>query len=148
VSTLPSTFVVRERIRWSDCDPLGIVFYGAYLRFFEIAEFEFLRSLGLPYNTLRLEHGVWLPRKAFGAEFHHPAVMDEEIDISIGVTRVGTTSITFQFEVTRASDGARRASASSTVVCVDKSTFSKQPIPAWLREKLQRGPKTGEGNAK
>ena len=124
------------------------MFYGAYLRFFEIAEFEFLRSVGLPYNVLRVDHGVWLPRKAFGAEFHHPAVMDEEIDISISVTRVGTTSITFQFEVTRASDGEPRASASSTVVCVDKSTYSKQPVPAWLREKLGGGPKTEEGNAK
>ncbi len=142
MSTPSSPFVVRERIRWSDCDPLGIVFYGAYLRFFEIAEFEFLRSVGLPYNVLRVDHGVWLPRKAFGAEFHHPAVMDEEIDISISVMRVGTTSITFQFEVTRASDGEPRASASSTVVCVDKSTYSKQPVPAWLRQKLGGEPKT------
>ena len=114
------------------------MFYGAYLRFFEIAEFEFLRSLGLPYNVLRVERGVWLPRKAFGAEFHHPAVMDEEIAISIDVTRVGTTSITFRFEVTRASDGEPRASASLTVVCVDKESMTKQPIPAWLREKLAR----------
>ena len=137
MTTPASPFVVRERVRWSDCDPLGIVLYGAYLRFFEIAEFEFLRSVGLPYNVLREEHGVWLPRKAFGAEFHHPAVMDEEIAISIGVTRVGTTSITFQFEVTRASDSEPRASASLTVVCVDKETFTKRPVPAWLREKLQ-----------
>lgn len=129
-------FVIRDRIRWSDCDPLGIVYYGAYLRFFEVAEFEFLRSIGLPYDVLRVEHGVWLPRKALQAEFHRPAAMDEEIAVSIAVERVGTTSVTFRFEVTRASDAAPRASATLTVVCVDKTTLEKSPVPEWVRRKL------------
>jgi acyl-CoA thioester hydrolase len=131
-----ASFVVRDRIRWSDCDPLGIVYYGAYLRFFEIAEFELLRSVGLPYDVLRVEHGVWLPRKALHAEFHRPAEMDEEIEIAASVEKIGTMSITFRFEVTRASDGAPRASATLTVVSVDKASMEKRPVPDWVREKL------------
>ena len=131
-----ASFVVRDRIRWSDCDPLGIVYYGAYLRFFEIAEFEMFRSVGLPYDLLRVEHGVWLPRKALHAEFHRPAAMDEEIDIAVRVEEIGVASITLQFEVTRASDGAARASATLTIVSVDKETMEKRPVPGWVREKL------------
>ena len=88
-------FVVRDRVRWSDCDPLGIIHYAAYLRFLEVAEHELMRSLGLPYDLLRVERGVWLPRKALHMEFHKPAQMDEEVAIAIAVERVGTTSITF-----------------------------------------------------
>lgn len=136
VPALP--FSVRERVRWNDCDPFGIIYYGAYIRFFEIAEHEMLRSLGLPFDVLRVERDVWIPRKALTVEFHSPAEMDEEIDIGVGVQDVGTTSITFRFEVTAVADGARRASATLTVVVVDKPTMTKRPVPDWLRAALAR----------
>ena len=138
MSTPTYPFSVRERVRWSDCDPFGIIYYGAYIRFFEIAEHEMLRSLGLPFDVLRVERDVWIPRKALTMEFHRPAAMDEEIDISVGVRTIGTTSITFGFEVTAALDGTPRASASLTVVAVDKPTMTSRPIPEWLREALER----------
>ena len=40
-------FTIDEYVRWSDVDPAGIIFYGAYVRFFEIAETELFRSAGL-----------------------------------------------------------------------------------------------------
>ncbi len=130
-------FAVHDRVRWSDCDPLGIIFYGAYIRLFEIAEHELLRAVGLPFDTLRGERGVWLPRKAFHAEFDAPAAMDEAVTIAAGIQAIGTTSITFAFTVVRTSDGAPRAHATLTVVCVDKATMTKYPVPAWLREALE-----------
>lgn len=133
-SALP--FAVRERVRWSDCDPLGIIFYGAYIRLFEVAEHELLRAVGLPFDVLRRERGVWLPRKAFECEFDAPAAMDEEVEIRAGIAHVGATSLTFAFAVTRASDGAPRARATLTVVNVDKDTMQKSPVPDWLRTAL------------
>ena len=64
----PLPFSVRERARWIDGDPFGIIYYGAYIRFFEIAEHEMLRSLGLPFDVLRVERDVWIPRKALTME--------------------------------------------------------------------------------
>jgi YbgC/YbaW family acyl-CoA thioester hydrolase len=132
--TLP--FTVHDRVRWSDCDPLGIIFYGAYIRLFEVAEHELLRSVGLPFDVLRGERGVWLPRKAFHVEFDAPAAMDEAVAIGAGIEGIGETSITFAFQVTRATDGAPRARATLTVVCVEKGTMGKFPVPAWLRDAL------------
>jgi YbgC/YbaW family acyl-CoA thioester hydrolase len=129
-------FSVRERVRWSDCDPLGIIFYGAYIRLFEVAEHELLRAVGLPFDVLRGDRGVWLPRKAFHAEFDSPAAMDEEVLVSAGIERIGSTSITFAFAVARASDGVSRARATLTVVCVHKESMAKYPVPDWLREAL------------
>ncbi len=130
-------FAVHERVRWSDCDPLGIIFYGAYIRLFEIAEHEMFRSIGLPFDTLRAIRGVWLPRKAFQVEFAAPAAMDELLTVGVGVQAIGTTSITLRFTATCAADGAPRATATLTVVCVDKPSITKRPVPDWLREALQ-----------
>jgi acyl-CoA thioester hydrolase len=132
----PARFEHRERIRWSDCDPMGIIWYGAYLRLFEAAEFELLRSCGLPFDVLRLERGVWLPRRAFSAEFHSPAQMDEEVAVAAWVAHIGTTSLTWRFEVYRASDRAHRASAKLIVVSVEKDAMIKRPIPDAVRQQL------------
>ena len=130
-------FAVQERVRWSDCDPLGIIYYGTYIRFFESAEHEMLRQAGLPYDVLRVQHQVQLPRKAFAVEFHSPAQMDELMEIRVGVSRLGTSSITMRFEVFRAADLVHRASAKLTVVCVEKETITKRALPDFVKDALR-----------
>jgi YbgC/YbaW family acyl-CoA thioester hydrolase len=129
-------FEVLDRVRWSDCDPFGIIYYGAYIRLFQVAEEELFRTCGLPYATLREEKGVWIPRKAVQAEFHSPAQIDEEVAVQVHFSRLGNSAITMQFEVYRASDRAHRASGSLTVVSVDKPTMKPRPIPDDVRAKL------------
>ncbi|HVT40360.1 MAG TPA: thioesterase family protein [Gemmatimonadaceae bacterium] len=129
-------FEVRDRVRWNDCDPFGIIYYGAYVRFFQVAEEELFRACGLPFEQLRKNLGVWIPRKALHAEFHSPAELDEEVAVQAWFARVGTTSITLQFEVYRASDRAHRATGSLAVVSVDKTTMKKKAIPEEVRQKL------------
>ena len=122
-------FEVLERVRWSDCDPFGIIYYGAYVRLFQVAEEELFRACGLPFAILRKGKDVWIPRKAFHAEFHSPAELDEEVAVQVWFARIGTTSVTMQFEVYRASDRAHRATGSLTVVSVDKPTMRTRPLP-------------------
>ncbi|MFN0098473.1 MAG: acyl-CoA thioesterase [Gemmatimonadaceae bacterium] len=133
--TLP--FAVQERVRWSDCDPLGIIYYGTYIRFFEAAEHEMFRQAGLPYEVMRVQRQVQLPRKAFQVEFHSPAEMDELMEIRVGVARFGETSLTLRFEAYRARDLAHRASATLTVVCVEKETITKRPLPDFVKDALR-----------
>jgi acyl-CoA thioester hydrolase len=130
-------FAVQERVRWSDCDPLGIIYYGTYVRFFEAAEHEMFRAAGLPYEVMRVQREVQLPRKAFSVEFHSPAAMDELMEIRVGVARIGETSLTLRFEAYRARDLVHRASASLTVVCVDKATITKRPLPDFVKDALR-----------
>lgn len=132
----PLPFTVRERVRWSDCDPLGIIYYGAYIRYFEAAEHEMFRAAGLPYEVMRLQRHLQFPRKASAVEFHSPAQMDELLEIQIGIGRMGATSITMRFEVYNAETGAHRASATLTAVCVDKESISKRPLPDFVKEAL------------
>ena len=133
----PLPFRVQDRVRWSDCDPLGIIYYGAYIRFFEHAEHEMFREAGLPYELMRVQRHVQLPRKAFSVEFHSPAQMDELLDVEVGVSRIGTTAITLCFEAYRASDRTHRATASLTVVNVEKESIAKRPLPDFVRDALK-----------
>jgi acyl-CoA thioester hydrolase len=129
-------FEVRDRVRWSDCDPFGIIYYGAYVRLFQVAEEELFRACGLPFAILRQERQVWIPRKALHAEFHSPAELDEEVALQAWFSKIGTTSITMQFEVYRASDRKHRATGSLTVVSVDKATMKTKPLPENVKRAL------------
>ena len=129
-------FEVLDRVRWSDCDPFGIIYYGAYIRLFQVAEEELFRAAGLPFSVLREEKGVWIPRKALHAEFHSPAQLDEEVAVQAHFANIGRSSITIQFDVYRAADRAHRATGSLTVVSVDKPTMQPRRIPDEVREKL------------
>ena len=130
-------FAVQERVRWSDCDPLGIIYYGTYIRFFEAAEHELFRQAGLPYEVMRVQRHVQLPRKAFSVEFHSPAEMDELLEIRVGIAKIGESSLTMRFEAYRARDLVHRASALLTVVCVDKETITKRPLPDFVKDALR-----------
>jgi acyl-CoA thioester hydrolase len=131
-------FAVLERVRWSDSDPFGIIYYGAYIRLFQVAEEELFRACGMPFEELRENRGVWIPRKAFHAEFHSPAQLDEEVRIEAHFSKIGRSSITMQFEVYRNADRTHRASGTLTVVSVDKPTMQPTPVPDELRRSLAR----------
>ena len=49
---MPNLFTIDERVRWSAVDKAGIIFYGAYVRFFELAEMELFRQAGVPYSEV------------------------------------------------------------------------------------------------
>jgi len=72
-SPSPGRFRISEFVRWSDVDLAGIICYGAYVRFFEIAETELFRAIGFPYSKLFEEFDFWLPRAQLHFEFRKPA---------------------------------------------------------------------------
>src|SRR3977135_4030530 len=65
-------YIIEEYVRWSDVDFAGIIFYGSYVRFFEIAETELLRACGLAYARVFDRYDIFLPRKAVHSEFYFP----------------------------------------------------------------------------
>jgi YbgC/YbaW family acyl-CoA thioester hydrolase len=134
----PNAFEVRDRIRWADSDPMGIVFYGAYVRLIGVAESEMFRACGLPVRTLRLERGVWMPRKALHLEFHSAAELEEEVIVQAWFARIGTSAITMRFEFYRASDRAHRASGSLSVVSMERESMRPRPLPEDVKAILAR----------
>ncbi len=130
MSTAPSPFVIDEYVRWSDVDFAGIVFYGSYVRFFEIAETEMFRSVGLAYRDVFDRHNIWFPRKALHGEFFLPARLDDRLRVAACIGKMGTTSLRLNFDVLRDDPPQLGATGWQVLVCVDRGTLRPRPVPA------------------
>jgi YbgC/YbaW family acyl-CoA thioester hydrolase len=129
-------FVIEEYVRWSDVDFAGIIFYGSYVRFFEIAETEMFRHCGLAYRDVFDRYDIFLPRKAVHSEFYQPARLDDRLRVAAYVGRVGTKSMTLNFDVLREGAPGLAAAGWMVLVCVERKTLRPQPLPAGLLEAL------------
>jgi YbgC/YbaW family acyl-CoA thioester hydrolase len=129
-------FTIEERVRWGDVDAARIIFYGAYIRFFEFAETELFRSVDLPYSVMFDELDVWLPRVHLECDFHHAAQLDDLLEVSVYVGRFGTKSMHLNFEVRRKGEDLLIAHAHFVLASVRRDTFDTVPIPEELRARL------------
>lgn len=130
-------FTIEERVRWGDVDAAGIIFYGAYIRFFEFAETELFRAAGLPYGVMFETLDVWLPRVHLECDFHRAAKLDDLLEVSVFVKRVGQSSLRLEFEVRRQGETELIATAHFVLVTVRRNTFEKIKVPELLRHQLE-----------
>jgi acyl-CoA thioester hydrolase len=114
-------FVVHERVRWSDVDPMRIIRYDAYTRFFELGESELFRAAGIAYGDFLERFHIWLPRRVMHMEFISAPVLDERLAVRVYVSNVGTTSLRLEFDIHGDTD-ARRATGYLVLVCVEGGT--------------------------
>jgi YbgC/YbaW family acyl-CoA thioester hydrolase len=134
-------FTIEERVRWGDVDAASIIFYGSYVRFFEIAETELLRSVGMPYGKVFDELDIWLPRVHLECDFHRAAKLDDLLEVSVYLGRVGKTSLRLDFEVRRKNDAGQieddlMATAHFVLVSTDRQDLKPVPVPEELRQAL------------
>ena len=129
-------FVIEEYVRWSDVDFAGIIFYGAYVRFFEIAETELFREAGAPYGDVFERFDMWLPRVHLECDFTYPARLDDRLRVAAYFTRFGKTSITINFDVAIAGTEHFGAVGHEVLVCTDRTALRPRTLPAELREIL------------
>jgi YbgC/YbaW family acyl-CoA thioester hydrolase len=129
-------YTIEERVRWGDVDAARIIFYGAYIRFFEFAETELFRAVGLPYSVMFDELDVWLPRVHLECDFHQAAQLDDLLEVSVYVGRFGNKSMRLDFEVRRKGDEVVIADAHFVLAAVKRDTFETVTIPDELRQRL------------
>ena len=132
----PWKFSIEERVRWGDVDAARIIFYGAYIRFFEFAETELFRAVGLPYGVMFDELDIWLPRAHLECDFRRAAQLDDLLEVCVYVGRVGTKSLRLNFEVRRNGTDEMVAEAHFVLVAVRRNTFESVPVPEGLKRRL------------
>jgi acyl-CoA thioester hydrolase len=130
-------FTIEEHVRWSDIDRAGIIYYGQFLRFFEIAETELFRSVGLPYSEVFDRLDIWLPRVQIHFDFRKPLVLDDLIEVSAYVGRFGSKSLTLRFEVNKKGETDLVAEGHVVLACVSRSTFKSVFVPGEIIEALR-----------
>ena len=130
----PFKLSARTRVGFSDTDAQGIVYYGRYLPYFDLARVEYHRNLGL--LAMEVGPGVEFVMRALAVEYHAPAVFDDEIEVYVRVARIGKTSATYEFAAYRARDDELMVNATQTLVLVDFEERKACPIPDEFRETI------------
>ena len=129
-------YTIEERVRWGDVDAASIIFYGAYIRFFEFAETELFRAVGLPYGVMFEELDIWLPRVHIECDFRHAAQLDDLLEVSVYIGRFGNKSMRLDFEVRRKGEETLIAQAHFVLAAVKRDSFETVTIPEALKTRL------------
>ena len=129
---------VRDRVWWSDVDTMGVMYFGRYLRFAEMAETEFFRAIGFSYDQIRAQFAIWFARIHLEVDFRLPAKLDDEVICRAELVKLGAATIHFRFPLERARDGIRLADIALTVAALDATTLKTARTPPALRHLLQQ----------
>jgi acyl-CoA thioester hydrolase len=125
----------RIRVRYSDCDPQGVLFNANYLTYFDIAMTELWRESIGPYEEAMARHGVDMVVAEARVRYLAPVRFDEEVELVAGELQLGNTSMTTRLRIER--EGTRAAEGELRHVFVTYGTSEKTPIPEAVREALQ-----------
>jgi acyl-CoA thioester hydrolase len=122
----PFKFSAFTRVGFSDTDAQGIVYYGRYLPYFDLARVEYERHLGL----LDLEVGEnEFVMRASTVVYEAPARFDDLIEVFVRTKRIGRTSLTNEYCAARVEDDAVMCTAEQTLVLVALPERRSTPIP-------------------
>jgi acyl-CoA thioester hydrolase len=135
---MPEPFRHRLRVRWSECDLQGVVFYPQYLAYLDHTVTELWRAAVGPYTEMIPKHGVDMVVAEVGMRYRDSARFDDELEISATVTRLGDSSITTEYRIERLSDGVLLTEAELRHVFVDPADFTKSAMPERVRAALER----------
>ena len=110
------------RVYIEDTDAGGIVYYVNYLKFMERARTEFLRHLGFDHAEM-IQQGSMFVIHSANTRYLSPAVLDDELQVTVSMSSIKRSSVTFSQRVIRASSQAVLAETEVRAVCVLKENM-------------------------
>jgi len=129
-------FVWQVRVYFEDTDAGGVVYHANYLKFFERARTEMLRSQGIECEVLRREHNlIWVVLDA-QLRFVRAAQLDDELLVSSELAWMKGARQGFRQQMTRKSDGALVATAELSAAMLHADSLKPARMPAWLKMEL------------
>ena len=129
----PFKYAAYTRVGFSDTDAQGIVYYGRYLPYFDLARVEYHRHLGM----LRVDRNHELVMRASAVDYLAPARFDDLLEVFVRLARIGRTSVTYECAAYRPEDDALMATATQTLVLVDLEERRARAIPDSFKESIR-----------
>jgi acyl-CoA thioester hydrolase len=130
----PFKYAALTRVGFSETDAQGVVYYGRYMPYFDLARTEYHRHLGRV--TLG---GVDFALRAITVEYLAGARFDNLLEIFVRTARIGTTSITYEHAAYRVDDDGSdelMVTSTATLVCIDLGERKAVPVPGTFRERV------------
>lgn len=132
----PFRYAAYTRVGFSETDAQGVVYYGRYMPYFDLARTEYHRHLAL--GRARDLEGDFAMR-ASSVEYHAPARFDDLLEVFVRVERIGTTSVTYDHAAYKLIDDGPdelMVTAKQTLVWLDVSERRSLPVPDLFRERI------------
>ena len=133
----PFRYAAYLRVGFSDTDAQGVVYYGRYMPYFDLARVEYHRHLG------RLELGPnEFAMRASVVEYHAPARFDDLLEVFVRVERIGRTSITYDHAAYRMNEeddeeaDLLMATAKQTLVLIGLAERRPVEVPETFRRQI------------
>jgi 4-hydroxybenzoyl-CoA thioesterase len=124
----------RLTVRFGDVDRAGIVYFPRIFHYLHVAQEDFFdQYIGVPYHRLIEEEGVGFPTVTDATEFLSVIRYGDVLDIHVFISRVGDSSVTFEFRIHREATGELLARSSQVKVAVHMQTWQKVTISDHLR---------------
>ena len=128
----PFGYAVYTRVAFSDTDAQGVVYYGRYLPYFDLARTEYHRNLENIDGAARSEFVM----RASDVEYHAPARFDDLLEVFVRISRIGRTSTTYDYAAYRLESEEHdtlMVTATQTVVLIDHDDRRTLPVPDAFR---------------
>ncbi len=123
------------RVRYAETDAMGIVYHTNYIVWFEVGRGEFFRQQGMDYADCEAQ-GIFFPLAEVYVRYISPARYGDLVKVKTWVEKVGSRSITFTYEVTRAETGQILATGWTKHICVDANNRVRR-IPGKIIELIK-----------
>ena len=124
-------YAFRKRVRYAEIDAQAVVFNSRYLEYFDIGITEYWRAVGM-YDASPVAGGPEFHVAKALVEYKAPILLDEEIDICVRCSRIGSSSMTFLFELHGAGKDDLRATGEEVSVHVSEAQGPSAPVPDWI----------------
>ena len=126
----------KIRVRYSETDQMGIVYYGNYAQYYEIGRVETIRSLGISYKKLETEKDIIMPVVRMECKFLKPARYDEKLTIRTKLESMPDKLICFHSYIIN-EKGETINKGIVKLFFVEKKTGKRISVPIELKEKLK-----------
>jgi acyl-CoA thioester hydrolase len=134
MAALPHRF--NYRVRFRECDPMGIVYHVHYVDWFEYARTEALRDLGFPYKSVQ-DSGTILPVVDLAIKYHESARYDDLVVIeTVSTLSNSNLRLTCSYRILRETDERLLASGHVTLCFLQDGKSRPVPAPLPLIEAL------------
>jgi acyl-CoA thioester hydrolase len=124
----------KIRVRYSETDRMGYVYYGNYSVYFEVGRVDALREAGISYKELE-DNGIMLPVLEYNIKYFKPAYYDDQLSIRTVIEEIRGSRIFFTYKTYNES-GELINEASTTLVFVDRKTGRPTRPPQYIIEKI------------
>lgn len=125
----------KLRVRYSETDKMGVVYYGNYAQYFEIGRVELMRNIGVVYDELEKE-GIMMPVVHFEMDFKSPAVYDEELTVETIIDTMPSTKMVFKHKVIGAKGNL--VCSGEVILVFINNDFKPTRVPSKMKEALEK----------